>query len=275
MTEKADLHVHTTYSDGILRPEELINLAKSKDFKYLSITDHDTVQGTVEALKHNDGIVIIPGIELSASYDNKEIHLLGYFIDPGCEKLNKYLKKIIKLRIQRNEKILAKLKELGVNINPDEFFQKYGYNCSIGRVHISNEIVSGGYAKDTKQAFDKYIGNYRPANVMKDNFDYELIIKLIKSAGGLSFLAHPGKYYKNRMIKDLVKAKLDGIEIIHPSHTKNDSQKLRIICRENSLLISGGSDFHGNEKSDYLNFGKFFVSSVEIHKAKEKLNINI
>ncbi len=270
---KADLHIHTSYSDGKLNPAEIINLAKEKGLGIIGVTDHDNIEGSQAMLEHNGkhGIEVIPGIELSADFHGKEIHLLGYFMNFKNPALVEHLKLIKNLRIRRIDKMIGKLKNLGVNINSEALFEKYSSSFSVGRPHLANEIVEKGYVKNFQTAFNRYLGDNKPAFVKKDNLNFEIIIELIKVSGGLSFVAHPGSYFRESALVELKKAGINGIEVYHPSHNDSHNKKYMKFVKEHNLLAVGGSDFHGYSEYDYYNIGRFFVDEDVIKQLKEKV----
>lgn len=269
---RADLHIHSNSSDGKLTPSEILDLAKQKNLKLICVTDHDNIEGSQAMLNHNgkDGIEIIPGIELSADFHGREIHLLGYFLDFSNVALTEHLKLIKNLRIRRINKMIEKLKELGINISSSALFEKYSSSCSIGRPHLANEILENGYVKDFQTAFHRYLGDGKPAFVKKENLNYEIIIELIRVSGGLSFLAHPGSYFRESALVDLRRSGIDGVEVYHPSHNDSHVKKYSKFAKDNNLLKVGGSDFHGYAENDYDNIGRYFIGEDEIISLKEK-----
>jgi len=269
---KADLHIHTSYSDGKLNPDEIIDLAKEKGLGIIGVTDHDNIEGSQAMLEHNGkhGIEVIPGIELSADFHGKEIHILGYFMDFKNPALIEHLKLIKNLRIRRIDKMIAKLKDLGVNINSTALFEKYSSSFSVGRPHLANEVLVQGYVKDFQTAFNRYLGDNKPAFVKKDNLNFEIMIELIKVSGGLSFVAHPGSYFRESALVELRKAGISGIEVYHPSHNDNHNKKFMKFVKDHNLLAVGGSDFHGYNEYDYHNIGRYYIDEEEIKLLKEK-----
>jgi 3',5'-nucleoside bisphosphate phosphatase len=269
---KADLHIHTSYSDGKLKPDEIIDLAKEKGLGIIGVTDHDNIEGSQAMLEHNGkhGIEVIPGIELSADFHGKEIHILGYFMDFKNPALIEHLKLIKNLRIRRIDKMIAKLKDLGVNINSTALFEKYSSSFSVGRPHLANEVLVQGYVKDFQTAFNRYLGDNKPAFVKKDNLNFEIMIELIKVSGGLSFLAHPGSYFRESALVELRKAGISGIEVYHPSHNDNHNKKFMKFVKDHNLLAVGGSDFHGYNEYDYHNIGRYYIDEEEVKLLKEK-----
>lgn len=270
---KADLHLHTTFSDGRLTPHQLLDLSKKSGLTIISITDHDNVGAIPEAIKYGNkiGVQVIPGVEISADLDEQEIHILGYFIDYKNRKFLDFLASSRKLRIQRNEKIVEKLNIMGSNIKFNSILDKAGARTSIGRPHIAMELNEEGFVSSYYDAFIKYIGDGKPAYVKKPNPKASEVIKIISEMGGLSFIAHPGKTVRDEFLLSLIKEGLDGIEVIHPSHSRDDIEYFTKIAAENFLLTSGGSDFHGGLKNDGKNFGKHHISMTEIINMKRRL----
>lgn len=270
---KADLHMHTQYSDGNLTPKQLIDFAIKTGLSAISITDHDNVNGLSEALEYGaeKGIQIIPGVEISADLNGQEIHILGYFIDHKNQKFLDFLASLRQNRIIRNEKIVKKLNDLGSTIQFETIIGKVGSDTSIGRPHIAMELNEEGFVKNYYEAFIKYIGDGKPAFIKKPNPSSIEVIKMINETGGLSFIAHPSKTVRNEILLELIKNGLDGIEVIHPSHSKDDIKYFNSIASEHFLLTSGGSDFHGGVKNDQKNFGNFYVSMNEVINMKRRL----
>lgn len=271
---KTDLHIHTNFSDGKLTPKEVLEIAKTKGLGIISVTDHDNFEGSVRMLEFNgkQEIKIIPGIEISADFHGKEIHILGYFLNFNNKALIEHLDFIDNLRVVRFEKIIRKLLDLGVKIKPDNLLKKYSVSNSIGRPHIANELVEQGLVKDYGDAFQRYLGDNKPAHVRKENLDFNVIIELIHKSEGLAFLAHPGNYFRESSLKKILESGIDGIETVHPSHTLNHVNKFTKFAKENNLLTCGGSDFHGFYEIDYSNLGKFCVDEDAVLRMKEKLN---
>lgn len=271
MKIKADLHTHTIYSDGALTPTELLNFAKKKQISVLGITDHDSVFGIDEALKYGQkiGIEVIPGIEISTDVDETEIHILGYFIDHKDKELNKVLKFFRNERYERAKRIIKKLNELGFDITMNDVL-KISKNSPICRPHIANAMLQKGYIKNFLQAFHKYIGDNKPAFEKKIHVSAQSAIKIINDAGGLSFIAHPGKMQES-ILNNLIQIGIDGIEVVHSSHKKKQQDFYKEIVNQYCLLESGGSDFHGGLRNDELNFGKYCVPFSVVENMKNSL----
>ena len=271
MDGKADLHMHTTYSDGSLSPYELLKKAKSVGLDIVSITDHDSVSGIDEAVEIGKefDVQVIAGMELSASYKNTEIHILGYFMDYHNKVLQETLAVFREKRLRRVERIVDKLNRMNIPLTVESVLAN-ATGDSVGRPHIANALVNGGHAQSYHQAFNKYIGDGRPAFEKKPDCSPEETVALIADAGGLSFLAHPGRTVSEELLFQLINAGLDGIEVVHPSHTQEHISYYRGIVNEYCLLESGGSDFHGGMKNDDHLFGRVSipVSTVDIMRRR-------
>lgn len=274
MQLKIDLHMHTTYSDGAFSPTELVLKAKEVGLDVISITDHDSVNGLKEAMAVGKeiGIEVIPGLEISTDLDEKEIHLLAYFIDIDNDELQKYLSFFRDERLHRAKRIVQKLRNLGFSINIDDVID-HAQNSAIGRPHIAYAMVNLGLINNYYEAFEKYIGDYGPAFERKIHVSPQSATKLISDAGGLSFIAHPG-YMKESILTDLIKAGIDGIEVIHPSHSENQINFYRGIVNQYCLLEAGGSDFHGGKKEDGNSLGKYLISPNNLEAMRNMLHKN-
>lgn len=246
----ADLHIHSNYSDGMLSPEEIVDLAIKRNIKCISITDHDNINSQYIVNKYMDSeyIKVVSGLELSSQYENIEIHILCYFIDIENENLKLSLEKIKSTRQDRAKRIIEKLNEINININIEDVY-KQDCSGSIGRLHIAKLIMEKGYAVSIKEAFQKYLIKGRPAFVERNKIDYKEALKLISDAKGVAVLAHPGEIYKNIFVEKLIKSLkiygLKGIEVFHPAHSSKAVNNYYNLAKKYSLIITGGSDCHG------------------------------
>jgi predicted metal-dependent phosphoesterase TrpH len=272
LSAMADMHMHTIYSDGALSPFELIKRISNVGLGTISITDHDSVGAIDEAIAlGNDlGVEVIPGVELSSNIGEKDIHILGYFVDYKDPQLLEYLSLFRGERLKRAEKIVAKLNHLQIPLKLETVLDRAG-SGSVGRPHIAQALVTEGFIESYEQAFYKYIGVGCPAYEKKIHFSPEDAIALLASVGGLSFLAHPGKYTSDADIQRLIKHGLDGIEVIYPSHTPDRIRHYRMIAAEYFLLESGGSDFHGGMREDDHLIGAFTVPLEAVENMKRRL----
>ncbi|MBM7833629.1 PHP domain-containing protein [Clostridium sardiniense] len=262
----ADLHIHSTFSDGKLTPEQILEDALKKGIKYISITDHDTIDSQYITKKSNNGVIVIPGIELSSEIDDFEIHILGYFIDVDDIKLNEIVKSLKEARVSRVKLIVKKLKDEGINLDLEDIIKD---NSSIGRAHIANEIVRCGYEENFKSAFSKYLLKGKPAYVRGRKLTYKEALKAINDSKGIAVLAHPGKIYRSMAIEKIIKELkcygLKGIEVYHPSHTKEQINLLYNLSKKYKLLIAGGSDFH-DESNREMSIGSEGINEALLNK---------
>ena len=271
MQGKIDLHMHTYFSDGQHSPEELIIKVKEAGIDIVSITDHDTVNGIPEAIDAGKkyGVEIIPGLEISSDIRDREVHLLAYFFDPANKELEEYLKFFRAERIKRAIRIVEKLNALGLFLELEDIMQ-IARNSAVGRPHIAKALVKKGLVSNYFEAFSKYIGNGCPAYERKVHVSPRSAFKIISDAGGLSFIAHPGNL-PDAVMMELIEAGLDGIEVVHPSHLPHQVKHYRGIVNEFFLLESGGSDFHGGERNDYNNLGKYYVVNSKIDAMRKQI----
>jgi len=272
LQNKADLHLHSIYSDGLFTPEKIVKMAHSKGISIISIVDHDTIQGLeeTEAVANSFGIEVIPGVELSSSMNQKEVHILGYFIDRKNTKFNEYLQYFRDERKKRAEKIVKNLNDLNVPLKMESVVSK-DFIGAIGRPHIAHALLVNGFVTNYDEAFEKYIGLNGPAYENKIHFSPKDAIDLISQAGGLSFLAHPNKTFNETELISLIEMGIDGMEVIHPSHNAERINYYRGITIQYFLLESGGSDFHGAKKRDDENFGSCCVPIKIVDNMKRRL----
>lgn len=251
-----DLHVHSTASDGTLTPIELVDYAISIGQKAIAITDHDTVNGLKEAIEYSKDkdIKIIPGVELSTEYNNKDIHMLGLFIDYNNKAFINKLNHFNQLRMDRNNKMCELLSNLGFNISLDKMYEKFG-DTIITRAHFARYLLDNNYISSMKEAFDKYLSDGCPCYVPKVKCSPYEAIEIIKNANGFPVLAHPLLYnYSLSELDSLVKSfknsGLIGIEAIYSLNEGDDESNMIRLAQKYDLFITGGSDFHGSNKPD-------------------------
>lgn len=258
---EADLHCHTTASDGLLTPTELIHLAAELGLKGIGITDHDTIQGWKEAEEAGEKhqIRIIRGIELSTEWQGKEVHILGYEVDGSSNYLNDKLRYLRQAREKRMLKILDRLEAQGIHICVDEV-QQFAQGESIGRPHIAHVLMERGYVRSIGEGFDRYIGMGAPAYVPRYKLTPEEGIEIVRTAHGVAVLAHPGVHRLEKGIPAWVEVGLQGIEVLHSDHKSEDEKKFRAIAQEYHLLTTGGSDFHGEAIKPGVKLGRWGVS---------------
>jgi len=270
--KKADLHLHSVYSDGTLSPTDVIKVSHSAGLSVVSIVDHDNIQGLEESEKaaENFNIEVIPGVELSSTLNQKEVHILGYFIDRKNSKLNDYLAFFRDERRKRAERIVKKLNSLNIPLKLETVLRRTIMG-SIGRPHVAYALLENGFIDNYDEAFDKYIGLNGPAYEEKIHFSPKDAVDLISQAGGLSFLAHPNKTLNENELVHLIDIGIDGIEVMHPSHSHERVNYFKGITSEYFLLESGGSDFHGGRKRDEEILGRYTVDLQAVENMKRRL----
>lgn len=246
----ADLHTHSSASDGINSPTELVKKAKEIGLKVLGITDHDTLNGIDEALATGEeaGVKIVPGIEISCGWEDRSssVHVLGLFVDPKSKSLTDMLEEQRLSRFSRALKMLDLLEKEGIDVAELRAEFKSKPDKVLGRPHVARYLVSKGVVSEFQQAFDKYLLNGKPAYVPKQKVNPEIGIKLIHEAGGLAVLAHPGLIAEFEEVwPRLEKYSWDGIEVYYSEHSNSTVRKFQALADSMNLLATGGSDYHG------------------------------
>jgi predicted metal-dependent phosphoesterase TrpH len=268
MAEIIDLHIHSNHSDGLLSPQEIVNVAVQCELQAISITDHDNISAIRIArnASADTNVEVVPGIELSACENKQELHILGYFINDTCLQLIEYLAFLKDERLKRARRILEKLQVLGIDISLEEVLQQTA-NGNIIRPHIADILVARGHATSRGEAFYRFIGDKAAAYVPKTYLTPEEAIHLLHLAGGVSFLAHPPLEFVGKNLNRWVKHGLDGLEVFHPRFSVGQILELRTLAQKNHLLESGGSDFHG-EQGNRPQIGTGDVPVALLHKIK-------
>ncbi|MGE5730359.1 MAG: PHP domain-containing protein [Gemmatimonas sp.] len=245
-TAFVDLHAHSTASDGSRAPADVVREAKRIGLAAIALTDHDTVAGIAEATSMAEelGVRVVPGVELSAVEGDVETHILGLHLSDTRE-LEAKLIALREMRRTRAERMVQRLNELGVRIDFAAVLEQAA-GGAIGRPHVARAMIAEGWAVDFRDAFDRYLGNGRPAYVGKDRLAVSEATALIHRAGGLAVLAHPSHSGTRERIAAFVEQGMDGIEVRHPSHSAEDIARLAALVEHFSLVPSGGSDWHGS-----------------------------
>lgn len=270
----ADLHLHTLFSDSTYTPKELVLKALELDLACIAVVDHDTVNGIepTEKFAKLKKIEVLTGIELTAEYNGIEIHILGYLIDYKRKELTEKLDFLKKVRIERIYKILDKLKNMGIKLKPDTVF-KIAKQGTVTRLHIARAMVNEGLINSTQEAFLKYIGDSCPCYIAGFRFSPYEAIKLIKNVGGIPVLAHPYSLNKDELIPQFIEYGLMGLEIYYPEHTQSMVNFYLNLAKKYDLLITGGSDCHGEAKSK-VTIGLIKIPYDLVEKLKEaKINL--
>jgi len=271
---RIDLHIHTIFSDGTYTPEEAVFRAKKLGLVAISITDHDSVAGLASALAAGKrlGIEVVPGVEMSTDVGEDEIHILGYLLDWKKEDFLRQLEKFQAARANRNQKLLKKLDDLGMRVDYREV-RKLAPRGVISRLHIARLMVEKGYVRSIGDAFEQWLNPGKPAYVQKMKVPPFKIIELLLKAEAIPVLAHPFLSHRDDLIPHLVKAGLKGIEVYHSAHNPQMVAHYKRIAQKHHLLITGGSDCHGEAKDKVL-MGKVRVPEtllIDLKKAKEKI----
>lgn len=240
-----DLHAHSTASDGSRSPADVIREAKRVGLQAIALTDHDTLDGIPEAVAtgREIGVRVVPGVELSAVENDVETHILGLHLSDTRE-LEARLVALREMRRSRAVRIVERLNALGVRIEFTAVLEQAA-GGAIGRPHVARAMIAEGWAVDFRDAFDRYLGNGRPAFVSKDRLAVRDAIGLIHGAGGLAILAHPAQGATRERIAAFAAEGIDGVEVRHPSHSSEDMARILALVEHFSLVPSGGSDWHG------------------------------
>lgn len=269
---KADLHIHTTASDGLMNPEQVVRWASVKRLAAIGITDHDTIKGIEPAKKAavKYGIEIVPGIELSTIFEDEEIHILGYYIDYKAPWFIDTLEKLQNSRYERAEKIVDKLHDMGMDITLEQV-KEIADDGAMGRPHIARAMIDKGYISNIREAFSEYIGKDRPAYVERYKLSTAETIDIIEQLGGISVLAHPGLIKNKSNIGKIIDLGIDGIEVYHTKHDDETVKNALTIANSRRLLITGGSDCHGIKLNDEPILGNCSIDYKYVQYLKDFL----
>lgn len=281
-TRFVDLHVHSTKSDGSYSPTELVDYAIEKGLSAFALTDHDSVDGIEEAMEyakklcHQAAAVsdeaaakvpeVIPGIEFSTEYQGKDVHIVGLYIDIHYPAFEKHLKDFVESRDIRNEKMCQSLQSIGMDITYTKLQEAFP-GAVITRAHYAKYMLNRGYIKSMNEAFERYIGDHSPHFIPREKVTPEQAVELILAAGGIPILAHPVLYHMSdarleELVVKLKAAGLAGIEAIYSTYSPVEERQIRKLADKYDLLISGGSDFHGDNKPGLdlaVGYGKLYV----------------
>ena len=280
-----DLHCHSTFSDGTYTPGELVVMARDAGLTALALTDHDSTGGIADFVSANeeyndDALTCVPGIEISSDVPKGTLHMLGYYVDHTDAGLEEQLLPIRDGREYRNKQILVQINELGCELMWDEVLGFAGDDV-VGRPHFAMAMIEKGFVKNKQQAFDQYLAKGKPAYADRFRLLPEKSVAMIKSAGGVSVLAHPytldlGKAALRNYVGELSEMGLDGIEIHYPMHADYLRKQYLSLAAEFNLLITGGSDFHGDVNPAIRlgrGFGSLDVADELLDKLKERAGV--
>lgn len=271
-----DLHTHTTFSDGTTTPATNIELALGAGLEGLAITDHDTTDAwqPAQAAAAGTALEIVPGVELSAELDGASVHVLGYWFDPAQPALAAEMRRLRNERARRGEQIVDRFSELGVPISIERVREIAG-EAPIGRPHIASAVVETGAAADVNEVFERWLHDAGPAYVRKYAVDPVTCVQLVVDAGGVAVLAHPGLYGPDdggldpEVVEAMAAVGLSGIEVDHPDHGPEHRALYRALAHGLDLVVTGGSDFHGDRKD--LVIGEVTTSREQVERLRSRL----
>ncbi len=244
-----DLHIHSSYSDGVLAPVAIVDIARGAGLSAVAITDHDTLAGQEEALRAGESaaLEVLTGVEFSLSFEGWEAHLLGYLFDPQNAVLRGALKELEKARFERVVSMLEKLVSAGVEIDMGDL-DRGGAAGTLGRLHIARALLAAGKVSTIQEAFARYIGEGSPCFVPRREIGPGEVVSIIKEAGGTAVWAHPGSGIGDAaLVKRMTGAGIDGIEAWHPNHNAAATRRILEFARRRGLVCTGGSDYHFDE----------------------------
>lgn len=294
-----DLHVHSNKSDGSLTPTELVHLAVEKGLSAFALTDHDTTDGLAEAMEavsdYNrrlaDGTLppladgktpvpleVIPGIEFSTEYEDKDIHIVGLYINYEAPFFKEHIQAFVDSRIVRNQKMCANLQAAGIDISYEKLLAAYP-DAVITRSHYAHYLLEHGYVKSRTEAFDRYLGDHTKYFVPREKVTPAQAVELILKANGLPILAHPTLYHMSdtrleQLVSQLADAGLIGIEAIYSTYSAAEERRMKALAAKYNLCISGGSDFHGANKPRLelaTGYGKLLIPEEVLTNLRKRL----
>lgn len=270
-----DLHTHTTASDGKCTPQELVARAVSARVSVLAVTDHDTVAGCPDAALAcaQASIQFIAGVEITAVADERDIHVLGYGVDPGAPELTAFLAAQRTQRVERVREMVARLGACRIVLDCDAILRpaERASGTAIGRPAIARALVEGGHVASVKQAFDEWLSRGRPGFVPRIGPSPKEVFRQIHGAGGLASLAHPVLVKHDEWIPGFVRDGLDALEVYHPDHTDADAARYLVTAAEFGVLVTGGSDFHGDEGHRTARLGAVSLPRHHFERLHERL----
>ena len=261
---RLDLHIHSTASDGAFSPHEVLKAAEAGRLDVMALADHDTMAGVRRLLERevHGSIQVVPALEVSSTLDRRELHFLGYFVDPGAEPIRHHEGRAMRLREKRMRGMIQRLAEGGIHVEFEAVAAAAGPDgTALSRPHLARALVAAGYVSSIPEAFDRYIGDEHPAFLPTSLLSPEEAIRLIRDSGGIPVWAHPPEDQVEGLIPRLVQAGLRGLEVYRPRHDPRYILKLEALCLSWKLLPSGGSDWHG---SDRVSLGDFYVTAEEV-----------
>lgn len=276
---KADLHIHTNASDGDCTPQEILQKALDKGLETIAITDHDTIKGYKDARNSelSNEIELLPGVELSVKWGEKEVHLLAYCFDPDDEDVNLLLLRQSGARRRRMAKIVDTLQKQGIDIDMNEVRAEAGFS-NIGRPHAASVLMNKGVVASFNEAFIRYLSSEKLDHINAEYVTLTEAVDVLKKAGGVLSIAHPGPLYSAAEIEEMIELGVDGLECIHPSHPYPVQKNFTKLAEKRHLVITGGSDYHRPSKSGYepylgiVTLGDQYVQTLKRLSKQRKQN---
>jgi len=267
---RIDLHTHTTASDGLLSPEALVQLARDAGVTVLAVADHDTTAGVDPAIAAGRrlGVEVIPAVEINTDVEDAEVHVLGYYVGHAQDWFQEFLGSLRDGRENRAERMVGKLNALGI---PIEYARVRALaEGAVGRPHVARALIEAGAVRSTEEAFQKYLGRAGPAYVERMKVTPEDAVRVIRRAGGIAVLAHPGWGVRDELIPPLVDAGLEGLEAYYPDHTPAMTDRFLELAARYHLLVTGGTDFHGGDVATRVAIGSQYVPPDVVDRLKAR-----
>ncbi len=270
-----DLHTHTIFSDGLFTPEELVAEVSRLGFTAIAVTDHDSVDGIdrARAEGRKRRVEVVPGVEMSCNVNGTDIHILGYYLDYHQERVQDFFARIRQSRLERAERMVAKLTELGAPVSFARIKELAGAGA-VGRPHVAQAMLEAGAVASISEAFERYIGYDGPAYFPKLPLTPLEVISFIHDNGGLTVIAHPATYGNDELLYTVIAAGVDGIEVWHPEHNERSVARYQEIAEKNRLLMTGGSDCHGGRKLGRVYLGDICLPYKYLMTLKQRLRVN-
>jgi 3',5'-nucleoside bisphosphate phosphatase len=270
MHDRADLHIHSTASDGAMSPMEIVSEAAALGLGAICITDHDTTDGLAEAAEaaQSRDIQLVPGVEINTDYGATEVHIIGYLIDPSSERLLEALGGLREERLMRGEQMVRKLQDIGVRVTMERVLEIAG-SGSIGRPHVAQAICEAGVASGMNSAFGRFLVRGKPAFVPRGRLKAVEAIELVIEAGGVAGLGHPGKVGWDGIIPELKDAGLQAMEVNHTDHSRHECKRYKKLAEEYGLIPTGGSDSHGLTRDKPIAIGSVTVDVEVVEQLRQ------
>ena len=267
---RLDLHIHSTASDGALSPGAVLRSAEAGRLDVIALADHDTTAGVRRLLETGirGAIQVVPALEVSSTLDQRELHFLGYFVDPHSQVIRNHEERAVRLREKRMLGMIERLGGQGIGVELDAVVHAAGpERTALSRPHLARALVAAGHVTTVPEAFDRYIGDDHPAFIPTSLLSPDEAIRLILEAGGIPIWAHPPENQVEPLLPRLVQAGLQGLEVYRPRHDPRFTLRLEGLCKAWKLLLSGGSDWHG---PDRVELGDFYVTGEEVAALLER-----